>query len=147
MNVRNNGVAVTARPEPVLSIDEFRLLVFVIWCARVLALLQRVLPEKFLPPKDERIPPLLLHRLIRESKKLVPRWTRLSRRIPLSAGKLGWQFFLAVTAIRLSRAEIWRAGHRDAAEIIEEVYSLLCDLGVKALEKKQRQKAAASGNS
>ena len=140
MNVQD---IVTSTPEPVLSIDGYRLLVFIIRCARIISLLQ-LLPERFLPPKDERIPPLLLKRLIKKSKKLVPRWTRSARRMPLSVADLGWQFFLAVDSIKYSRAEIWQAGHKDVVEVIDDVYSVLHDLGVKAIEKKRRKKAAAS---
>ena len=147
MNVkRNSDAAVVSPSAPVLSIDGYRLLAFIIRCARIIALLQRFLPEKFLPPKDERIPPLLLQRLIQESKKLVPIWTRSGRRMPLSVVKMGWQFFLAITALRLSRADIWRAGHRDLVEVIDQVYSLLYKLGIKALEKKGRQKATGSSD-
>ena len=76
---------------PILSFDELRLVVFITRCARVIGFLQRFVPEKYLPPKDDRLPPALLKRLIHELKKLVPKWKWISsaRALPRSHGKLG----------------------------------------------------------
>ena len=48
-------------------------MIFIIRIARVIAFLQRFVPEKYLPPKEDRVPPSVLKRLIHELKKLIPR--------------------------------------------------------------------------
>ena len=75
IQVGANGLeSPTPRAAPILSIDEFRSIIFIIRCARAIAFLQRFVPGKYLPPPEDRIPPSLLKRLIRELKKLIPKW-------------------------------------------------------------------------
>ena len=70
------GEPVPARPAaPLLSLDELRMVVFVIRCARFISLLQHLVPGTSLPPPEDRIPAPLLSRLIRELKTILPRWT------------------------------------------------------------------------
>ena len=143
-----NGVeAPTPRAAPILSIDEFRTIVFIIRCARVIAFLQRFVPERYLPPKEDRIPPSLLKRLIRELKKLTPKWKWISsaRALPRSPDKLGDELFYAITALRLSRFEIWRAGYTDCVAVLDEAYSLLYAMGISMRERKHRSKGERSG--
>ena len=140
MAFRRMNVAVASRSTPILSIDGYQDLVFIIRCARRLAILQ-MLPGWFLPPKDERISPKLLRKLIRKLRKLVPKGTRSTRKMPRSIKELSWEFFLVVRATELSGAEIRRGGHPDVVEVIEEVYSRLCEVGANVLEKKLRKKA------
>jgi hypothetical protein len=127
---------------PALSIDEIHLVVFIIRCARAIAFLQRVAPEKYLPPKEDRVPLTLLKRLIRELKKLIPKWkwTPSARKLPRSPAKLGDELFYAITALRLSRLEIWRAGYEDCASVLDEVYALLYSIGIRMRERKHRSK-------
>jgi hypothetical protein len=127
---------------PILSIDELKLVVFIIRCARLIALLQRVAPEKYLPPKEDRVPPAMLKRLIHELKKLIPKWKWISsaRKLPRSPAKLGDALFYAITAIRLSRLEIWRAGYTDCVAVLDEVYSLLYAIGTRMRERKHASK-------
>ena len=97
------------QPAPILSIDELRSVVFIIRCARVIAFLQRFVPDTYLPPKEDRIPNALLSRLIYELKKLTPKWKWISsaRALPRSPSKLGDELFYAITALRMSRIEIY----------------------------------------
>ena len=144
IQVGANGLeAPTPRAAPILSIDEFRSIIFIIRCARAIAFLQRFVPGKYLPPPEDRIPPSLLKRLIRELKKLIPkwRWTPSARAIPRSPAKLGDEFFHAITALRLSRLELWRAGYEDCVAALDDAYSLLFSIGVRARERKGRSKS------
>ena len=51
VQVGDNGLEAPApRAAPILSIDEFRSVIFIIRCARAIAFLQRFVPEKYLPP-------------------------------------------------------------------------------------------------
>src|SRR4051794_27617192 len=87
-----NGLeAPTPQAAPILSTDEFRSVVFIIRCARVIAFFQRFGPERCLPAPEDRVPPSLLRRLIHELKKLIPRWKWISpaRTLPRSPAKLG----------------------------------------------------------
>jgi hypothetical protein len=137
-----NGLdAPTPQATPLLSIDQFRSVVFIIRCARVIAFLQRFVPGKYLPPPEDRIPPSLLKRLIRELKKLIPkwRWTPSARAIPRSTAKLGDEFFYAITALRMSRLELWRAGYEDCVAALDDAYSLLFSIGARASERRRRE--------
>lgn len=141
IKVNSNGLeAPKPQAAPVLSIDDLRLVVFIIRCARIIAFLQRVVPEKYLPPHGDRVPPALLKRLIHELKNLIPRWkwTPSARAIPLSPAKLGDEFFYAITALRLSRMELWRAGYTGCVEVLDDAYSLLFSIGIRAQERKRR---------
>ncbi len=143
MRAEANGFdSPSPQPAPILSIDELRSVVFIIRCARVIAFLQRFVPEAYLPPKEDRIPLSLLKRLIRELKKLIPKWKWISsaREIPRSPSKLGDELFYAITALRMSRLEIWRAGYWDCVAVLDETYSLLYAIGIKMRERKQRSK-------
>ncbi len=128
---------------PILSIDELRSVVFIIRCARAIGFLQRFVPGKYLPPPEDRVPPELLHRLIREWKKLLPRWrwTRSARSLPRSTAGLGDEFFYAITALRTSRLELWRAGYKDCVAALDEAYSLLFSIGVRAQERRRRSRS------
>jgi hypothetical protein len=143
VQIGSNGQG-APKPEaaPVLSIDELALVVFIIRCARVIAFLQRFVPEKYLPAKEDRIPPSLLKRLIHELKKLIPRWKWISsgRELPRSSAKLGEEFFYAITALRMSRLEIWRAGYKDCVAVLDEAYSFLYSLGIRMRERQHRSK-------
>src|SRR4051812_14806272 len=92
IEVNANGVA-PPQPQaaPVLSVDDLRLVAFIIRCARIIAFLQRIVPEKYLPPHEDRVPPALLKRLIHELKTLIPKWkwTPSARAVPLSPARLG----------------------------------------------------------
>lgn len=135
--------AQTPRAAPILSEDELHWVVFIIRCARAIALLQRFVPEKYLPPEEDRIPSALLHRLIHELKKLIPKWQWVSsaRSLPRSPANLGDEFFYAITALRLSRLEIWRAGYTDCVAVLDEVYALLYTIGIRARARKRAAKA------
>jgi hypothetical protein len=126
----------------ILSTDELRLVVFIIRCARVIAFFQRFAPERYLPPSADRIPPAMLKRLIHELKKLIPHWKWISsaRELPRSAAKLGDELFYAITAIRTSRLEIWRAGYTDCVAVLDETYALLYAIGTRMRERKHRSK-------
>ena len=130
------------RAAPILSIDELRSVVFIIRCARAIAFLERFVPEKYLPPKHDRVPPSLLKRLIHELKKLIPKWKWISpaRQLPRSPAKLGDELFYAITALRMSRLEIWRAGYTDCVAVLDEAYALLYEIGTKMRERKHRSK-------
>jgi hypothetical protein len=139
--VNANGVeAPTPQAAPILSVDDLRLVVFIIRCARIIGFLQRFVPSKYLPPREDRVPPALLKRLIQELKKLIPKWkwTPSARAVPLSPAKLGEEFFYAIVALRLSRLEIWRAGYTDCVAVLDEAYSLLYSIGIKARERRRR---------
>ncbi|SIN72244.1 hypothetical protein SAMN05444166_0432 [Singulisphaera sp. GP187] len=112
-------------------------------CARTIAFLQQFVPERYLPPHEDRVPPALLKRLIYELKKLIPRWkwTSSARVVPLSPAKLGDEFFYAITALRLSRMELWRAGYADCVAVLDDTYSLLFSIGIRARERKHRSKS------
>ncbi len=140
---RNGSGTPAPQPSPILSIDEFRWVVFLIRSARVLAFLQRFVPEKYLPPPEDRIPLALLNRLIRELKKLLPRWRWIpsARTIPRSPAKLGEEFFYAITALRTSRLDLWRAGQTDCVAVLDELYALLYAIGARARTRKSRSKA------
>jgi hypothetical protein len=132
---------------PILSIDELRSVVFIIRCVRVIAFLQRFVPEWYLPPREDRIPPSLLKRLIRELKKLTPKrkWISSARELPRSPAKLGDELFYAITALRMSRLEIWRAGYLDCVVVLDEAYSLLYTIGISIRERKHRSKGRRTG--
>src|SRR3954471_19151871 len=103
IEVGANGLkAATPHAVPTLSIDELRLVVFIIRCARAIAFLQKFVPGKYLPPQEDRVPPSLLKRLIRELKELIPKWKWIpsARAIPRSPARLGDEFFYAITALR-----------------------------------------------
>lgn len=133
--------APTPQPAPPLSIDQFRSVVFVIRCARVIAFLQRFVPGKYMPPPEDRIPQELLKRLICELKKLIPKWswTPSAQSLPRSSAKLGEELFYAITALRMSRLELWRAGHNDSVGALDEAYSTLYAIGGRARERKGRK--------
>jgi hypothetical protein len=148
MRVGANGLdSPSPQAAPILSIDELRSVVFIIRCARVIAFLQRFVPERYLPPKEDRIPPSLLKRLIRELKKLTPKWKWISsaRELPRSPAKLGDELFYAITALRMSRLEIWRAGYTDCVAVLDEAYSLLYAIGISMRERKHRSKGRRTG--
>jgi hypothetical protein len=132
---------------PILSIDELRSVVFIIRCARVIEFLQRFVPERYLPPKEDRIPQALLKRLIRELKKLTPKWKWIpsARKLPRSPARLGDDLFYAITALHMSRLEIWRAGYTDCVDVLDEAYSLLYAIGISMQEKKRRSKRQRTG--
>jgi hypothetical protein len=144
IQVGANGLgAPTPQAAPTLSIDEFRLVTFIIRCARVIAFLPRFVPGKNLPSHEDRVPPSLLKRLIHELKKLLPKWKWISsaRAFPRSPAKLGEEFFYATTALRMSRLELWRAGYKDCVAVLDDVYSLLYAIGVRARARRHRSKA------
>ncbi len=126
----------------ILSLDELRTVIFIIRCARAIAFLQRFVPERYLPPKEDRVPPALLKRLIHELKQLVPKWKWIpsARELPRSPAKLGDGLFYAITALRTSRLEIWRAGYTDCVAVLDEAYSLLYAIGIRMRERKHRSK-------
>jgi hypothetical protein len=139
-----NGVeAPTPRAAPILSIDEFRTIVFIIRCARVIGFLQRFAPAKYLPAEEDRVPPSLLKRLIHELKQLIPKWTWISsaRALPRSPAQFGDEFFYAITALRMSRLELWRAGYTDCVAVMDEAYSVLFSIGARARARRQHSKA------
>jgi hypothetical protein len=144
IQVGANGLgAAPPQAAPTLSIDEFRLVIFIIRCARIIAFLQRFVPGKYLPPREDRVPPSLLKRLIHELKTLIPKWKWISsaRAIPRSPAKLGEEFFYAITALRMSRPELWRAGYTDCVAVLDDVYSHLYAIGVRAVARRRRSKA------
>ena len=89
------------------------------------------------------MPPALLKRLIQELKKVIPKWKWMlsARTVPLSPAKLGEEFFYAITALRMSRLEIWRAGYTDCVAVLDEAYSLLYSIGTRAKERRHRSKS------
>src|SRR4051794_37362667 len=127
---------------PILSTDELHSVVFIIRCARAVGFLQRFVPGKYLPPPEDRIPPGLLERLIHELKKLIPKWkwTRSARSLPRSPAGLGAEFFYAITALRTSRLELWRAGYKDCVAALDEAYSFLFSIGIRAQDRKNRSR-------
>jgi hypothetical protein len=131
------------RTAPILSTDELHSVVFIIRCARAIGFLQRVVPGKYLPPPEDRVPPELLNRLIHELKKLIPmwRWTPSARSLPRSPAKLGDEFFYAITALRTSRLELWRAGYTDCVAALDDCYSTLFSIGVRAQERRRRSRS------
>jgi hypothetical protein len=135
----NAAEAPTSEAVPTLSFDELRLVIFIIRCARAIAFLQRVVPENYLPPQEQRLPSSLVRRLIHELKKLVPKWKWVSsaRSLPRSPAKLGDEFFYAITALRMSRVEIWRAGYTDCVAVLDEVYALLYSIGIRKRTRKR----------
>jgi hypothetical protein len=142
--VGTNGLeAPTPQATPILSIDEFRSVVFIIRCARVIAFLQRFVPGKYFPAPEDRVPPPLLKRLIRELKTLIPkwRWSPSARPLPRSPARLGDEFFYAIAALRMSRLELWRAGYKDCVGILDEAYSLLYSVGTRALARRHRSES------
>jgi hypothetical protein len=144
IQVNANGVeAPKPQAAPILSIDDFRLVIFIIRCARTIAFLQRFVPEKYLPPHEDRVPQALLKRLIHELKKLIPKWKWMSsaRALPLSPDQLGEEFFYAITALRMSRVEIWRAGYTDCVAVLDDAYTLLYLIGIRATERRRRSKS------
>ena len=132
-----------AQASPILSINELHSVVFIIRCARAIGFLQRFVPGKYLPPPEDRIPPESLERLIHELKKLIPKWkwTPSARSLPRSPARLGDEFFYAITALRMSRLELWRAGYKDCVAALDEAYSLLFSIGVRAQERKRRSRS------
>jgi hypothetical protein len=139
----NGPDAQTSRAAPILSVDDLRLVVFIIRCARLIAFLQRFVPGKYLPPAEDRVPPALLKRLIHELKMLIPKrkWVPSARAIPRSPAKLGEEFFYAITALRMSRMELWRAGYTDCVAVLDDAYSLLFSIGIRATERRRRSKS------
>lgn len=139
----NQGSGQTPKHLPRLSIDQLRSVVFIIRCARFIGFLQRFVPGKYLPPPEDRIPQPLLKRLIRELKKLIPAWswTPSAQPIPHSPARLGDEFFYAITALRLSRPQFWRAGYTDCVDALDDAYSLLYSIGVRAQERKRHAKS------
>jgi hypothetical protein len=129
-----------------LSADQLRSVVFVIRCARVIAFLQRVVPGKYLPPPEDRIPQTRLRRLIRELKKLIPKWkwTSSARKMPRSPSKLGEEMFYAITALRMSRLALWRGGYTECVAVLDDAYSLLYSIGNRANQRKDRSKSRKS---
>ena len=83
-----------------------------------------------------------MKRLIHELKKLIPRWKWIApaRELPRSPAKLGDELFYAITALRTSRLEIWRAGYTDCVEVLDEAYALLYSIGIRMQERKRRAK-------
>jgi hypothetical protein len=128
---------------PSLSIDDLRLVVFIIRCARIIGFLQRFVPEKYLPPREDRVPPALLKRLIHELKTLIPswKWTPSARALPRSAARLGEEFFYAITALRMSRNELWRAGHTGCVAVLDDAYALLFSIGMRATGRRRRSRS------
>jgi hypothetical protein len=53
---------------------------------------------------------------------------------------LGDELFYAITALRMSRLEISRAGSEDCVAVLDEAYSLLYSIGVRMRERKHRSK-------
>jgi hypothetical protein len=144
IQVGANGLEAPAlRAAPILSIDEFRSIVFIIRCARAIAFLQRFVPGKYLPPHEDSVPPALLKRLIRELKKVIPKWRWISsaRAFPRSPAQLGDEFFYAITALRMSCVELWRAGYTDCVTVLDEAYSFLFSIGIRARARRHRSKA------
>ena len=138
-----NGLAAPGNQAArILSIDELRTVVFIIRCARAIALLQRFVPERYLPPTEDRVPPALLKRLIHELKKLIPKWRWISsaRELPRSPAKLGDELFYTITAIRMSRLEIWRAGYPDCVAVLDEAYARLYAMGIRMRARKHRSR-------
>jgi hypothetical protein len=135
--------AATTPPAPPLSIDQLRSVVFIIRCARAIGLLQRFVPGAYLPPPEDRVPPALLRRLIRELKPLLPkgRWTPSARPLPRSPARLGDEFFYAITALRMSRLELWRAGYKDCVAALDEAFSVLLAIGIRARERRRRARS------
>jgi hypothetical protein len=135
--------ATAPQAAPILSTDELHSVVFIIRCARTIGFLQRFVPGTYLPPPEDRVPPELLHRLIRELKKLLPkwRWTRSARSLPRSPARLGDELFYAITALRMSRLELWRAGHKGCVAALDDAYSLLFSMGAQAQERKRRSRS------
>jgi hypothetical protein len=131
------------RAAPILSTDELHSVVFILRCARAIGFLQRVVPGKYLPPPEDRVPPELLHRLIHELKKLIPmwRWTPSARSLPRSPAKLGDELFYAITALRTSRLELWRAGYTDCVAALDDCNSTLFSIGVRAQERRRRSRS------
>jgi hypothetical protein len=128
---------------PVLSDDELRSVVFIIRCARAIAFLQRIVPGKFLPPDEDRVPPPLLKQLIHELKKVTPKWKWISsaRALPRSPAQLGDEFFYAIAALRMSRLELWRAGYTDCVTVLDDAYSLLYSIGLRARARRRQSKS------
>ena len=142
--IRGNGPdAPTPQPSAILSIDELRSVIFIIRCARAIAFLQRFVPGKYLPPPEDRIPAALLKRLTHELKKLIPKWswTSSARSLPRSPAKLGDEFFYAITALRMSRLELWRAGYKGCVAALDDAYSLLFSIGIRARERRSRSRS------
>ena len=143
-DARDGGDGATApQAAPILSTDELHSVVFIIRCARAIGILQRFVPGKYLPPPEDRVPPELLRRLIRELKKLLPkwRWTPSAGSLPRSPAELGDEFFYAITALRMSRLELWRAGQKDCVAALDDAYSLLYSIGARAQERKSRSRS------
>jgi hypothetical protein len=109
----------------------------------VITFLQRFVPGRYLPSKEDTVPRSLLKRLIRELKKLIPKWkwTSSARKLPRSPAKLGDELFYAITTIRMRRNEIGRAGYKDCVTVLDEVYALLYSIGIRMRERKHRTEA------
>ena len=88
-----------------------------------------------------------LQERVRELKKLIPKWKWISsaRELPRSPAKLGDELFYAITALRMSRLEIWRAGYTDCVAVLDEAYSLLYAIGISMRERKHRSKGRRTG--
>jgi hypothetical protein len=91
---------------------------------------------------EDQVPLSLLKRLINELKKLVPKgkWISSARKLPRSPARLGDELFYAITAIRMSRLEIWRAGYTDCVAALDDVYSLLYAIGARTRARIHRSK-------
>ena len=58
-----------------------------------------------------------------------------------SPAKLGDEFFYAITALRMSRLELWRAGYTDCVAVLDDAYSLLYSIGDRARARRHRSKS------
>src|SRR4051812_40825336 len=137
------GDATAPHAAPILSTDELHSVVFIIRCAGAMGFLQPFVPGRSLPPPEDRVPPDLLHRLIHELKRLIPkwRWTPSAGSLPRSPAKLGDELFYAITALRTSRLELWRAGYTDCVAALGGCNSTLFSIGVRAQERRRRSRS------
>ena len=129
IQVGANGLeAPTPQAAPILSIDEFRSVIFIIRCARAIAFLQRFVPAKYLPPHEDRVPPSLLKRLIHELKKLIPKWKWISSGVTSSfVCQLGFALFSADHGQPgMSCLELWRSKlHGIASQVLDDAFGSL----------------------
>ena len=65
----------------------------------------------------------------------------VARALPRSPAKLGEEFFYAIAALRMSRLELWRAGYTDCVAVLDDAYSLLYSIGVRARARRHRSKS------
>jgi hypothetical protein len=71
-------------------------------------------------------------------------WMSSARKLPRSPAKLADEFFYAITALRLSRLEIGRAGYTYCVAVLDEVYSLLYAIGTRMRQRKHRSQGSES---